>query len=259
MDRYYNLPRILRELRETVLFERGFLFTAWQVFKCPGSAIRQILESGPHRFQDPIKFLFLCVALAVLAMNLEFTQKAMFGNVQFPELAAGERFEAVEQQLQEIIDDPSTKRELRFRVERAQRELKLSAPEWAIQKSMQWMNVALLLVVPLYAIGTWLIFRRSLNFAEHLAFNGYIYGVQCLLSILTIPVYFWSMNAGTIIYFIISTLYQFFAWRDILQISGWFEWLKCILMLVAVFATYMVLLILGTIVVIVSMLLLQMT
>ena len=241
-DRYYNFPRILRELRETVLFERGFFFTAWKICSTPGLALRQILEGGPHRFQDPVKFLFLCVAAAVLIMNLDVSRKLMWGNLEFPGRGPEPKFEVSQQQLSDILADPQSNRDLRFRATRAQQALRTPMPEWAMQETMQWMNVALLMAVPFYALGTWLMFRRNLNLAEHLVVNGYIYGAQCLLSILVLPAYLWSTMVGSLTYFGVSTIFQFFAWRQVFRISGWFDWIKSVGLLIGIFTVYFIVL-----------------
>lgn len=257
-DRYYNLPRIWRELRETIFFERGFFFTAWRILTTPGQALQQILDGGSHRFQDPVKFLFLCVALAALIMNLDVTRRAMSGGFDFPQQAPEPKFQLIQQQLAEVLADPEINRDIRFRAVRAQHELEYSMPNWASEETMKWMNVMLLVAVPFYAVGTWLLFRRDLNLAEHLVVNGYVYGVQCLISIVVLPVYFWSMTGASLAYFVVSSIYQFFAWHQTFRLTGWFDFLKCVVLQFGVTFVYLIAVIAVMVVVVLVMLVAQM-
>jgi hypothetical protein len=239
-DRYYNIPRIGRELRETVLFERGFFFTAWCIATTPGKALRQILEGRSHRFQDPVKFLFLCVAAAALIMNFDISRQMMWKDIEFPNAGPEPKFAIIDQQLADLLADSESKRDIRFRASRAQQELRTPMPVWAMQQTMQWMNIVLLMAVPFYALGTWLMFPRNLNLAEHLVVNGYIYGVQCLLSMLVLPAYLWSTTVGSLTYLVVSTIFQFFAWHQVFRISGWFDWMKSVGLLIGIFTVYIV-------------------
>lgn len=239
-ERYYNNSRILRELREAALIERGFLYTAWQIAVRPGAAIQRILTGDRGRFQDPVKFLFICVAMAAVMMNSDIARQAFVANGPVATTSPEPKVQAVEQQLADILADQQTKRDTRFRATKALRELQTTVAEWATQETFKWMNVALLMAVPFYALGTWLVFNRKFYFAEHLVIGGYLYGIQCLLSLATIPIYFWSINAASVGYFVSSTAYQFFAWRQIFKISGWREWVGCVLLFVGITITYLV-------------------
>lgn len=239
-ERYYNNSRIVRELREAALIERGFLYTAWQIAVRPGAALQQILTGDRGRFQDPVKFLFICVAMAAVMMNSDIARQALVANGPVASKSPEPKMQVAEQQLADIVADPQSKRDTRFRATKALRELQTTVAEWATQETFKWMNVAMLLAVPFYALGTWLVFNRKFCFAEHLVISGYLYGVQCLLSLATIPIYFWSINAASVVYFVSSTAYQFFAWRQVFKISGWREWIGCVVLLVGITISYLV-------------------
>jgi hypothetical protein len=239
-ERYYNNARIFREIREAVLVERGFLYTAWRIAVQPGATLQQILTGDRDRFLDPVKFLFVCVALVAVVMNLDIARQIYTGGLSGPSGIPEPGLRSVEEQLAAILSDEQTNREVRFRTRKALQELQTGIPERAMQQSFQWVNVTLLLAVPFYALGTWLVFNRKLCLAEHLVINGYLYGLQCLLSLVTFPIYFFSMSVGTIGYFVVSTAYQFFAWHQVFKISGWREWIGCVALLIAVTFTYLV-------------------
>lgn len=257
-ERYYNNARILRELREVVLIERGFLYTALQIARFPGAALQKILTGDRGRFQDPVKFLFVCVAMAAVIMNLDISRRVIMGGDLAPLQSSEPKIQRVEQLLTDISTDQELKRDDRFRAGKALQELQTSGPEWAMRETLQWMNVALLLAVPFYAMGTWLVFNRNFCFAEHLVISGYLYGIQCLLSLATIPIYVWSTYGGSVSYFVISTAFQFFAWRQIFMISGWREWIGCVLLLAGITVTYLIVAVISGTFFIVVIFLLQM-
>jgi len=241
-DPFYNNRRILIELREALLVERGFVFTCWRVLTRPAQSLEQILLGTNRRFQDPIKFLFICVTLSTLAMNVDFGQKVSVNEVSGTAAATppDPGLKVVEEQLLEMIESPESLLTTKFQAKRALRELQVSTADWFMLQTLKWMNLALLIAVPFYAIGTWLVFHRHFNFAEHLVINSYIFSIQCLLSLLTVPINTWSMAWGAIAYFVISTIYQLAAWCRIFQIRGWREWCGSIVLLLAITVIYFV-------------------
>lgn len=239
-ERFYNNRRIMVELREALVIERGFLFTFWRMLTRPAESLDLILRGPDRRFQDPVKFLFICVALSTLALNLNIGQQVSVANTTPGTPAADPGLKAAEEQLLGMIKSPESLLTTKFQAKRALRELQMTTPDWFMNQTFKWMNLALLIAVPFYAIGTWLVFHRHFNFAEHLVINGYIFSIQCLLSILTLPINFWSLGWGSAIYFVISTVYQMVAWCWVFQIRGWREWCGCTFLLVAVTMIYFV-------------------
>jgi hypothetical protein len=239
-ERFYNSRRILLELREALVVERGFLFTGWRLLTRPAESLDRILSGPDRRFQDPVKFLFICVTLSTLAMNLNLAHQVSDRGAPPDAPAADPGLTAAEAQLLAMIDSPDSLLTTKFQAKRALRELQLTTPDWFMHQTFKWMNLALLIAVPFYAVGTWLVFHRHFNFAEHMVINGYIFSIQCLLSLLTVPISSWSPGWVSIAYFVISTAYQLAAWCWVFQIRGWREWCGCIVLLVAITMIYFI-------------------
>jgi hypothetical protein len=239
-ERFYNNRRILVELREALVVERGFLFTCWRMLTRPAESLDLILSGTDRRFQDPIKFLFVCVALSTLAMNLNLGQQASVQKMATGGPAVDPGLKVAEEQLLGMIESPESLLTTKFQAKRALRELQMTTPDWFMHQTFKWMNLALLIAVPFYAVGTWLFFHRQFNFAEHMVINGYIFSIQCLLSLLTMPINASSMAWGSLVYFVISTAYQLVAWCWVFRIRGWREWCGCLFLLVAVSLIYFI-------------------
>ena len=69
---------------------------------------------------------------------------------------------------------------------------------------LKYFNIVTLLLMPLYALFTYIIYRKTYNYAEHLVFNSYIRGVIFIitvlffyLSLVTHPLLFFAATIAT--------------------------------------------------------------
>lgn len=227
--KHYSLRRIATETWEVLLGERGISYTAINLFLRPKESMTTILSGAPHRFNDPVKFVVLSVALAVITMNL-FDPRASMHSF-FPDLdfiaQANRELEGLVGELEELERQPDLNRETAFRVERSLTALRTSHFEWFMGILSQWFNVAFLLTVPVYAVASRLIFPSNLNLAEHLVINSYIFGVQSLLSVIVGVLGIWSYSLYSIVFLIISLFYQVWAFWQIFQFRSLADWLRC--------------------------------
>lgn len=227
-ERHYTLATLASRFFEAALGEKGFLYTFIQFLRWPGVSLRYILDGQLGNFNDPIRFLLYSVALAALTMNLIGASGFAVDASQFPELGQpNQQLNEVATNLESLRNDKQATGEIRFRIDRAMADLKQSRIEWQMGVFLQWINVFLLMAVPVYAIGTFSLLPRGMNFAEHLVLNAYIYGVQCCLSVIIAPVCLWNYTVYNLVYMVISQIYQVFAWQQIFQVRSWKDWLLC--------------------------------
>jgi hypothetical protein len=132
---------------------RGLLFTAVALFRRPGEAVREYVSGATVRYTNPVKYLVVCVALAVFAtIQVGATGEIAGGFAE----GAGERGAMEAQRVTEVLD--------------------------------RYMNVLMAAAVPFMAAASRLFFRRArLNYAEHLIFNLYVYAQQSLLFLPFVP------------------------------------------------------------------------
>ncbi len=142
-----TVPAIAHQVASDVLnMDRGILFTALELTRRPGDAIRDYVQGKRVRYTGPVKYFVLTVALTTFAT----TQLGMVD-----EIAAGMLHDA---------QGPAA-----------------FTPAQASAFMSQWMTLFMALGVPFTAAVTHRLFRRAgMTYAEHLALNLYSYGHQCL-------------------------------------------------------------------------------
>lgn len=142
-----TVPAIADQVAHDVLnMDRGILFTAMELTRRPGDAIRAYVDGRRVRYTGPVKYFILTVALTTFATT-------QLGIVD--EIAEGLFHEAGR-----------------------------AAPMTPAQASAfmsRWMTMFMALGVPFTAAVTHRLFKRTgMTYAEHLALNLYSYGHQCL-------------------------------------------------------------------------------
>jgi hypothetical protein len=146
---------IVKQVAHDVLnLDRGLLFTALELTRRPGDAIRDYVEGKRVRYTGPVKYFILTLAVTTFATaQLGVMNEAGAGMVKSMGNAA-----------------PVT-------------------AEQASRFMSQWMTLFMALGVPFTAAVTARLFRRArMTYAEHLVLNLYAYGHQALGLALTLLV-----------------------------------------------------------------------
>jgi hypothetical protein len=141
-----TLGAVLRDfIDEFVSTDRGFTHTLLGLLRSPGDTARRWIEARDPRLTRPARFLM--VVLAPLILLVSITE---WGAEQYVEM---------ERQL-----PPG-----------------LATEGSVLELILRWQLALYLLMLPLLALGSRLVFRRSdLTLPEHLVFNSYVYAVGCL-------------------------------------------------------------------------------
>ncbi|HEX6037352.1 DUF3667 domain-containing protein [Longimicrobium sp.] len=156
-----NVPAIAHQVASEVMnLDRGILFTAVELTRRPGEAIRDYVRGRRVRYTGPVKYFVLTVALTTFATTqlgvLDEVASGMFGH-------SGPGAAEVARRASEFMS--------------------------------QWMTLFMALGVPFTAALTHRLFRRSgFTYAEHLALNLYSYGHQSLGLALALLVGHWLRN-----------------------------------------------------------------
>jgi hypothetical protein len=148
-----TVPSIGHQVANEVLnMDRGLVFTALELSRRPGAAIREYVDGKRVRYTGPVKYFILTVALTTFAT----TQLG-------------------------VLDEVATG---------MFHEMGPNAPVTPSQASAfmsQWMTLFMAVGVPFTAAVTHRLFRRAgMTYAEHLALNLYSYGHQCLILVLAL-------------------------------------------------------------------------
>lgn len=142
-----TVPAIADQVASDVLnMDRGLLFTALELTRRPGDAIRDYVQGKRVRYTGPVKYFVLTVALTTFAT----TQLGMVDEIAEGMFHGAQNASAL-------------------------------TPAQASAFMSQWMTLFMALGVPFTAAVTHRLFRRGgMTYAEHLALNLYSYGHQCL-------------------------------------------------------------------------------
>lgn len=240
---------MLDECIDVLLLEKGFLYTTKEVLLRPGQTIRRVLNGDRTNLNPPLRFMFISVTMIAIAMNLtadwiyvDFQQLPTTADVTDKISSVSETLQQYQSKQEDI--------ELRFRAAKALEGIQKSRIEHVMEAFYSWNNVVLTLAVPIYAIGTFVFFRRNYNFAEHLAINAYIHGAQCIMAFLSIPLSLMGwVTASSILYMLGSMAYQLWAWAHVFQIRSFRAWVFApVLILISLLVYILVSAILMTIV-----------
>ncbi|HLM66435.1 MAG TPA: DUF3667 domain-containing protein [Longimicrobium sp.] len=175
-----TVPAIAHQVAHDVLnLDRGILFTAMELTRRPGDAIRAYVDGKRVRYTGPVKYFILTVALTTFATT-------QLGIVD--EVAEGMFHEA----------------------ERAAS----MTPSQASAFMSRWMTMFMALGVPFTAAVTHRLFKRTgMTYAEHLALNLYSYGHQCVGLVLALLVASMlpSLEGGMVVLWMFAST-GYFAW-----------------------------------------------
>jgi hypothetical protein len=147
--------------RDGFNLERGFLGTMAALSIRPGQAIREYLSGRDQAYTNPLKYLLVWAALATLAtVGLDILGR----------------------HLELMLPDPDSP------------ESQAVMPFFDVMA--RWYNLVLLLGVPFLAAFSRLLFRGAdFNLAEHLVFNGYVYGHQSAIFLAFVPIFLLAPGA----------------------------------------------------------------
>lgn len=163
---------------------RGLFFTAMELMRRPGAAMRDYVAGRTVRYASPARYLVIVLAITTLVYLKIGIVNAMGSNFTsgMNEAAAGP-----------ALVNAQTVNEL----------------------AAKYMNLILALSVPFLTLASRLVFRRSgYNLAENLVFNTFVYAQQCLFFVLVAgSVHFGGLGGQSVwlpVYLVASTAY--YAW-----------------------------------------------
>ncbi|HEX8830071.1 MAG TPA: DUF3667 domain-containing protein [Longimicrobium sp.] len=125
---------------------RGLLFTALELSRRPGAAIREYVDGQTVRFTNPVKYFLILATLTTLAYVATGAAAEMEA-----EMIVGATHESPDARLSEALRQAS-------------------------EVVRTYLNLVMAASVPFSALATRLLFRRAgMNLAEHAVFNLYAY------------------------------------------------------------------------------------
>jgi hypothetical protein len=153
-----TLRSVAGHMAEAFDVNRGLLFTALQLSRHPGTAIRAYVDGQTVRFTNPVKYFLILATLTTLA----YVASGAAAQMESEMIAGAAHGSPNEVRLNEALGEAAT-------VVRT------------------YMNLVMAASVPFAALATRVLFRRAgMNIAEHAVFNLYAYAHTSLLFIAAI-------------------------------------------------------------------------
>lgn len=142
--------------------ERGIFYTAWEMIKSPGVAMRRYLFEDRTGFIEPLKFLVLTIPIYLFLTFNWFPEVSFFAGME----------EGAADHAEHSGADSDT-----------------SPVGPVIMQLKEYADILLLLTIPVSAFWTRIFFRSfRLNFGEHLVLNAFLYGFLTLISTFLLPI-----------------------------------------------------------------------
>jgi hypothetical protein len=166
-------------VQDALNLERGFPSTLVALALRPGEAIRDYLSGRTLPYTNPFKYLLVWVALSTL-----FTAW----------------FDLLSRGFVDAFPDPDAPG---------------AATSYLVMEVLApFYNLALLFGVPFMALFSRMLFRRAgYNLAEHMVFNGFVYGQQTALFVLLVPVMLlWPGATAWVMVLYLLMMMAYYAW-----------------------------------------------
>ncbi len=188
-----NLHFLWHDIQHGLLhFDKGILYSAKELFARPGHSIREFIAGKRIKHFKPISLVLLLAGIYGLITHY-FHINLLSNNIRIQ--GTGERAD----------------------------EAKRSIMEMSTWLSEHYALLSLLLI-PVFAIGTYLAFKKSgYNFVEHLIINSFLSAQRLILHIVAFPLYYVfneTSSLGTIARWVDILGYALTAWALIQLFNG---------------------------------------
>lgn len=185
-----TVKQSLADFLDAFNVERGLIYTVKLLFKKPGSLIRFYLTEGRFKIVNAFRLLIISTALSLILLSFTDSFQLFYdvnGNSE-------ERTAEMEQFMNRLFTD--------------------------------WFNLILWLSIPVYALSSFLIFKKyeRFNYAEHMVIHSFIISISNILVIVFLPFgYFIGYEIAFAIAFLAGLVYYFYLFWDLFkQRKFWF-------------------------------------
>lgn len=223
---------VLAEVTAFLSWEKGVPYTTRALVRSPGATIHRYLDGDRSRLTNPVRYLLMSCALTTAAFIFFMPRDQSIRDLERGMELSGARTSETTSELESKLEDARTSLKdldvdavptiVRKNSRTALTALDRSLAEQLTEISLTWMNVFLLLALPINASLSWLFFRKSrLNVTEHIAANAYILGFQNFLSLFMVPfaALGYSVSSSTV-YMFASFIFQFIAWKQTFRLHS---------------------------------------
>ena len=211
-----TLKSFYSTLLEQFHLEKGIGFTIKQFMLHPQKAIDEYFYIDRKRMIRPSRFLLLTVAIATF-LSYQFFP---LGDKMAEEFAQNPDYQKIPEQY-------------------------LPAISYITALVNKYFNLVFMSSLPFVSVGTLLLFpMKGYNFAEHLILNIYLFCIQTIIFIITIP-FLESFVTAAYIQIVVITTYTLYFYNKVFGLS-WFQsiWRTTLVWIISQFGVSIIILIL---------------
>ncbi|NNM23411.1 MAG: DUF3667 domain-containing protein [Flavobacteriaceae bacterium] len=201
IDKRWTTSLLLRQFfSQLTNIEKGFLYTTKKLFTRPGKLVHDYWNGVTIPYYNPFRYMIIWTTINLLFafwLGIDEMIQANMGPTSVEEGLGADELLAANQQFN------------------------------------NWMNILVLLVIPIKSAASYLLFRRKKkNYAEHLIMNSFIFGQGAFMSFVTQFVFylFPTLFAGYFLfYFLLGVGYDSYVFRQTFKQPLWLIVLKAVL------------------------------
>lgn len=155
-----TLKKILADVAETIFgWDNKYLLTLRCLLLKPHTVLEEYVSGVRKRYVHPFTFLIIGATLALFSFT--FFLGNFMDSLEVFNMRLVERYRGIG------VKDLDLER-----VDQVQAEI------------LKYFNIVTLLLIPLFSVFTYIIYRKTYNYAEHLVFNAYVQGTAFVVALI---------------------------------------------------------------------------
>ena len=197
-------------------WDNKYFVTVKSLFAKPGNVLREYIDGTRKKYMHPLSFLLIGLTIGIFVFNI-FTEQYISITTQANE----SQIQWMAETFGGIYEDPAFQEKSRADAKKSQKFV------------LDYLNILTIINLPLYALISWIVFRKPYNFGEHLVVNSYLQGIGFLFS----TVFFClaiAVHPSLFFLSLVSTFFMYcYAYKQLYQL-GWDGLLLKVLIFIAV-------------------------
>lgn len=198
-----TLKRILSDIAETIFgWDNKYFYTLKSLIIRPHLVLEDYVKGVRKRYVHP--FTYLIIGATLVLFSFTFFLDNFMEHLNEFNIKLAENYKNI-----------------------GVKNLDLQSTDKIQSEILKYFNIVTLLLIPLYSLFTFIIYRKTFNYAEHLVFNAYIQGTGFIIaliffyiSLLTHPLVYSLALFGTWVFhaYVFGKLYRLDAGISILKL-----------------------------------------
>ncbi|PIF02071.1 MAG: hypothetical protein CR996_01280 [Draconibacterium sp.] len=203
-----TLKNLFYNVVDALGWDNKFLLTLRYLLYQPHIVSSGFINGVRKKYANPFSFFVVTLTISLLVFNL-------FSD-DFIELSSDVNIYQTEQHENSILSDKNSPKGYELLGFKSHKDLQKAINS----KVLRYYNITSFLLLPLYTLLAFLVFRKPYNFGEHLVINTYLQGVLTFLSIvLFVLSLLTKINFITYGSFILMFIYYIFTYQKIYNLT----------------------------------------